>query len=72
LRQWLWRPGGLLPVAGYFLFPVGTWQGYLNLKAYKEFDAQNRPDGWNAWLSFVISPAAPNAVAPRSRQMVTK
>jgi len=55
-----------------FLFPVGTWQGYLNLKAYKEFDAQNRPDGWNAWLSFVISPAAPNAVAPRSRQMVTK
>src|SRR5262249_12488709 len=33
-----------------FLFPVGTWQGYLNLKGYKEFDAQNRPDGWNAWI----------------------
>jgi hypothetical protein len=37
-------------------------QGYLNLKAYKEFDAENRADGWNAWLTFVLSPAA--AAAP--------
>jgi hypothetical protein len=55
-----------------FLFPVGTWQGYLNLKGYKEFDAQNRPDGWNAWVTFSISPAAPSAASPTSRQMVTK
>jgi hypothetical protein len=55
-----------------FLFPVGIWQGYLNLKGYKEFDAQNRPDGWNAWVTFSISPAAPSAASPTSRQMVTK
>jgi hypothetical protein len=44
-------------------------QGYLNLKAYKEFDAQNRPEGWNAWVTFSISPAVP-AAAPRP--MITK
>jgi hypothetical protein len=43
-----------------FLFPVGNMQGYLNLKAYKEFYAQNRPDGWNAWVTFSVSPAAPS------------
>ena len=55
-----------------FLFPVGAWQGYLNLKAYKEFDAQNRPDGWNAWITFSISPAAPSATTAPSRHMVAK
>ena len=37
-------------------------QGYLNLKAYKEFDGAHRPEGWNAWLTFVLSPSAPKAV----------
>ena len=55
-----------------FLFPVGNMQGYLNLKAYKEFDAQNRPDGWNAWLTFAISPAAPSPAPSASRHTVTK
>jgi hypothetical protein len=34
-------------------------QGYLNLKGHQEFAAQNRPEGWNTWLAFAISPAAP-------------
>jgi len=55
-----------------YLFPVGNMQGYLNLKAYKEFDAQNRPDGWNAWLTFAISPAAPAAKPSTPPRMVTK
>jgi hypothetical protein len=41
-----------------FIFPVGDMQGYLNLKGYKEFAAANRPEGWNAWVTFSISPAA--------------
>ena len=61
---------GIGPQIGY-VFPLGTMQGYLNLKAYKEFDNANRPDGWNAWLTFVISPAAPSA-APSPPSMVTK
>ena len=36
-------------------------QGYVNLKGYGEFDAANRPDGWNVWLTFVLSPAPPAA-----------
>lgn len=50
-----------------FLFPVGNMQGYLNLKGYKEFGAEHRPEGWNAWVTFAISPAAepPPAAKPR-------
>jgi hypothetical protein len=41
-------------------------QGYLNLKSYWEFANQNRPDGWNAWVTFVISPAEQTpSTAPR-------
>ncbi|QQO37875.1 transporter [Bradyrhizobium diazoefficiens] len=54
-----------------FIFPVGDMQGYLNLKAYKEFAAENRPEGWNAWVTFAISPAAPTPTGPPKR-MITK
>jgi hypothetical protein len=49
-------------------------QGYLNFKAYKEFAAENRPEGWNAWVTFVISPAAPSEAPPplTRRPMYTK
>jgi hypothetical protein len=60
---------GVGPQIG-FLFPVGNLQGYLNLKGYKEFAAEHRPDGWNAWVTFSISPAAPTPSTPR--RMVTK
>jgi hypothetical protein len=49
-----------------FIFPVGNMQGYLGLKGYWEFAAQNRPEGWNTWLTFAISPAAPTPPAPQS------
>jgi len=54
-----------------FLFPVGNMQGYLNFKAYKEFAAEDRPDGWNAWVTFSLSPAAASA-PPASPSMVIK
>jgi hypothetical protein len=47
------RVGGIGPQAGY-LFKMGKRQAYLNLKGYKEFDAKNRPEGWNAALTLVI------------------
>jgi hypothetical protein len=59
------RVAGVGPQIGY-LFPVGGMQGYVNLKGYGEFAAENRAQGWNVWLAFVISPAAPPA-APHSR-----
>lgn len=54
---------GVGPQLGY-LFPIGNMQGYLNLKAYWELDAANRPEGWNTWLTLAISPAAPGQAQP--------
>jgi hypothetical protein len=62
---------GVGPQIGY-LFPVGNMQGYLNLKGYGEFDAANRPSGWNTWLTFSISPAAPESTVTPTRHMATK
>jgi hypothetical protein len=60
---------GLGPQIGY-IFPLGESQGYLNLKVYKEFEAVNRAEGWNLWLTFAISPAA--RPSESSRPMLTK
>ena len=49
-----------------FIFPVGNMQGFLGVKGYWEFAAQNRPEGWNTWLTFAISPAAATPPAPQS------
>jgi hypothetical protein len=62
---------GIGPQIGY-IFPMGNMQGYLNLKGYGEFDAQDRPHGWNTWLTFAISPAAPESTVMPTRHMVTK
>jgi hypothetical protein len=65
------RVVGVGPQIGY-LFPVGDMQGYLNLKGYGEFDAANRPAGWNTWLTFSISPLPPSSTVAPMRRMVTK
>jgi hypothetical protein len=50
---------GIGPQVG-FIFPVSEgYQGYLNVKAYKDFAAENRPEGWTAWVTFAVSPAPP-------------
>jgi hypothetical protein len=61
---------GVGPQVG-FLFPVGDMQGYLNVKGYKEFGAEHRPEGWNLWLTFAVSPHPP-APAPTSTHLVHK
>ena len=61
---------GVGPQVGY-IFPLGEkLQGYLNFKLYGEFAAENRPSGWNAWVTFNIS-SAPPAPAP-TKPMYTK
>jgi len=47
------RTNGIGPQVGYF-FPVGSGKGYVNLKGYWEFDARNRPEGWNAYLTVAL------------------
>jgi hypothetical protein len=65
------RVVGVGPQVGY-IFPLGDkLQGYLNLKAYGEFANENRPAGWNLWLTFNLSPAAATPPTP-ARPMFTK
>jgi hypothetical protein len=64
------RVVGVGPQVGY-IFPVGDMQGYLNLKAYGEFANENRPAGWNVWLTFNLQPAAATPPTP-SRPRFTK
>jgi len=56
------RVAGAGPQIG-VLFPVSGMQGYINLKGYKEFASEHRPEGWNVWLTFQLSPAAPETAA---------
>jgi hypothetical protein len=48
------------PQVGYEL-DLGVVQAELNLRGYKEFDAQNRPEGWNLWLTVSLSKFRPRA-----------
>jgi hypothetical protein len=60
---------GIGPQIGYVI-PMGDRQGYLNLKAYREFNNADRADGWNVWLTFAISPSPPAPAAPS--RLITK
>ncbi|KYH01807.1 transporter [Bradyrhizobium sp. DOA1] len=62
---------GIGPQVG-FLIPklFEGYQGYLNLKAYKDLQTQNRPNGWSSWVTFQISPEAPEQ--PATKPIVRK
>jgi hypothetical protein len=69
------RVVGVGPQLG-FIFPVSAYtQGYINIKGYKEWDEQNRPAGWNTWLTLVLTPAeqqAASAAAGRRSSPIRK
>jgi hypothetical protein len=58
------------PQIGY-IFKIGENDAFLGLKGYGEFAAENRPAGWNTWLTFSISEAVPTTVTP-TKHPVTK
>jgi hypothetical protein len=47
------RVSAIGPQVGHF-FQVGKEKWYVNVKGYYEFDAKNRPEGWNVWVSLAI------------------
>lgn len=68
------RVFGIGPQIGH-IFQVGEgYQGYVNLKGYKEFGHENRPEGWNVWLTLAFSPAPPeqsaSTMTPPSRRFM--
>jgi hypothetical protein len=64
------RVAGIGPQVGFVVPLSENYQGYFNVKGYKEFAAEHRADGWNMWLTFAISPAA--APPPSAKPMLTK
>jgi len=66
------RVAGIGPQIGYIIPISNDYQGYINLKGYKEFAAENRADGWNVWLTFAISPAAKQPPPAASKAIITK
>jgi hypothetical protein len=59
------RVFGIGPQVG-FIIPISEgYQGYLNLKAYKDIGAENRPEGYTAWVTFSLSNALPEHTAPK-------
>jgi len=55
------RVAGIGPQIGFFV-PFFDREAYLNLRAYSEFDARNRLEGWTAFITFSIEP--PGAKVP--------
>jgi hypothetical protein len=47
------RVSAIGPEVGYFI-PVGGQKWYLNLRAYSEHGAENRLDGWSAYMTLAI------------------
>jgi hypothetical protein len=64
------RVFGIGPQIGY-IFNIGDNAAFLGVKGYGEFAAENRPAGWNTWLTFSISEAVPKTVTP-TRHAITK
>lgn len=49
------RVAGVGPQLGFFL-PMGDREGYLNLRAYYEFAAEHRLEGWSMFVTFSVEP----------------
>ena len=62
---------GIGPQIGY-IFPISDKQAFLGLRGYREFAAENRPSGWNTFLTFSISDAAPTSTVTPTKHLITK
>jgi hypothetical protein len=57
------RAIGLGPQIGFIIPMSKEYQGYLNLKGYKDLEVENRASTWSTWVTFVVSPAPPEPAA---------
>lgn len=61
------RVFGIGPQIGYLFEAAPGVAGLFAVKGYYEFDARDRPEGWNVWVTLNLSPAA-----PEQKQVTTK
>jgi hypothetical protein len=62
LGPFISRVAGVGPQLGYD-FALGHRSASLSARGYYEFAGQNRPQGWTAWLTFVVSLGVPGQKA---------
>jgi len=63
---------GIGPQIGHIFKVSDDYQGYVNLKGYREFASEHRADGWNIWATFVLSPAEKQKPAETTRPRIVK
>ena len=64
-----WRSASVRRSA--FMIPMSDgYQGYLNIRGYKDIEVENRPTSWSTWVTFSLSQAAsaPAATKPIVRK----
>jgi hypothetical protein len=64
LGPFMSRVAGIGPQLGYD-FNFGSRSATISTRGYYEFAAQNRPQGWNAWLTLVVALGQPDRKAGR-------
>jgi len=56
---------GLGPEIGFIIPLSKEYQGYLNLRGYKDLETENRANTWSTWVTFAISPAASESASAK-------
>jgi hypothetical protein len=56
---------GIGPQIGFIIPMNNGYQGYLNLRAYTDLETENRPKSWTGWVTFSLSPAAPEPASAK-------
>lgn len=65
LGPFMGRAVGIGPQIG-FIIPISKeYQGYLNIKGYKDVEVENRASTWSTWVTFAISPAPPEPASAK-------
>jgi hypothetical protein len=61
---------GIGPQIGFVIPMSDGYQGYLNIRGYKDLEVENRPSSWSTWVTFSLSQAAsaPAATKPIVRK----
>lgn len=59
------RAIGIGPQIGFIIPLADGYQGYLNLRGYKDIEVENRASTWSTWVTFAVSLAPPEPASTK-------
>jgi hypothetical protein len=62
------RAIGIGPQVGFIIPMSDGYQGYLNIKGYKDVEVENRASTWSTWATFAVSAAPPEPASKPVRK----